>query len=50
MAHFTRRPSQFTDVGLVLAWLILKAMLGQHHAKGQNLVEAGIPLSSEGLY
>jgi len=50
MALFTRRPSRCTDVGLVLVLLILKTVLGQHHAEGQYLVEAGIPQSSEGLY
>lgn len=43
MTRFTRRPSQYTDVDLVLVWLILKTVLGQHHAEGQNLVEAGVP-------
>lgn len=38
------------DVGLVLRWLILKMVLGQHHAENQNLVEAGIPQNSEGLF
>lgn len=50
MAHFNRRMSQCTDVGLVLVRLILETVLGQHHAEVQNLVESGIPQSHERLH
>lgn len=47
---FARRPSQCRGVVLVVVRLIPKMLLGQHHEEDQNLVDAGIPQSSEGLY
>lgn len=47
---FARRPSQCKDVVLVVVRLIPKTVLGQYHAEGQNLVDAEILQSSEGLY
>lgn len=49
MACFARRPSQCRDVILMKVQLVLKTVLRQHHAEGQNVVGAGIPQSNEGL-
>lgn len=47
---FARRPSQRRGVVLVVVRLIPKMLLGQHHKEDQNLMDAGIPQSSDGLY